>query len=70
MVEDVQAPADIFEGIVIHTRPLPGRHLFARHDEIAELRERGVVLRTLVDELAEQDSRPRPPAVAPAAMIV
>jgi hypothetical protein len=35
----------IFEGVIIHTRPVvPGRHLFASHEQIAELRERGVRL--------------------------
>jgi hypothetical protein len=32
---------DIFEGIIVHTIPLPGRHLFADADQISELRERG-----------------------------
>ena len=27
----------IFEGIVVHTRPLPGRHLFADHEQIVDL---------------------------------
>jgi uncharacterized protein YrrD len=35
---------DIFDGVIVHSRPLPGRHLFADVDQIAELRERGVVL--------------------------
>jgi uncharacterized protein YrrD len=35
---------DIFEGVIVHTRPLPGRHLFADVDQIAELREHGVLL--------------------------
>jgi uncharacterized protein YrrD len=35
---------DIFEGLVIHTEPLPGRHLLADADQVAELRERGVLL--------------------------
>ena len=26
---------DIFEGVIIHTLPLPGRHLYANHDQIA-----------------------------------
>ena len=42
---------DIFEGVVVHTLPLPGRHLFADVDQIAELRERGVVLSVGRDEL-------------------
>jgi hypothetical protein len=46
VVEHVVAdePMDIFEGLVVRTHPLPGRHLFADADQIAELRERGVVL--------------------------
>lgn len=35
---------DIFHGLIIHTLPLFGRHLFADADQIAELRERGVLL--------------------------
>ena len=62
VVERVEAPLGIFEGIVIHTRPLPGRHRFAGHDQIAELRERGVKLavdRAEVHELGEHDGRRR-----------
>jgi hypothetical protein len=44
VVEEVVAPGEIFEGIVVHTRPLPGRHVLAEHHQIAELHERGVVL--------------------------
>ena len=36
--------AGIFKGIIIHTAPLPGRHLMADVDQIAELHERGVLL--------------------------
>jgi hypothetical protein len=46
-----EGPAGIFEGIVIHTLPLPGRHLYAGHEQIAELRERGVVLSVSADDL-------------------
>jgi hypothetical protein len=35
---------DIFDGIVIHTLPLPGKHLFAGVDQVAEMHERGVLL--------------------------
>jgi hypothetical protein len=48
---------DIFEGIVVHTLPLPGRHLYASHEQIAELRERGVLLSTGVSELHELSRR-------------
>jgi uncharacterized protein YrrD len=44
---------DIFEGVTVHTLPLPGRHLFADVDQIAELYERGVVLSVGRDELHE-----------------
>jgi uncharacterized protein YrrD len=36
--------AGIFKGIVIHTAPLPGRHLVADVDQIDALHERGVLL--------------------------
>ena len=44
---------DIFEGVIVHSRPLDGRHCFADVDQIAELRERGVVLAVTRDELHE-----------------
>jgi uncharacterized protein YrrD len=44
---------DIFEGVIIHTLPLPGRHLYANHDQIAELREQGVMLSVHRDALRE-----------------
>jgi hypothetical protein len=44
----------IFEGIVIHAPPLlPGRHMYAGHEQIDELRERGVVLSVDAEQLAE-----------------
>ena len=65
----------IFEGLIIHTRPvLGGRHLFASHDQIAELREQGVRLAVrradlyALDESAGRRSReaggPEPPIEA------
>ena len=46
----------IFEGVIVHTRPVVGgRHLFASHDQIAELRERGVRLAVGRAELYELD---------------
>ena len=45
VVEHVMAVGGIFEGIIIHTYPLPGRHLYADAGQIAELRERGVLCR-------------------------
>jgi hypothetical protein len=53
VVERVITAGDIFEGILIHTRPLPGRHLIADHHQVAELHERGVVLAVGRDELRE-----------------
>lgn len=44
VVEHVMAVGGIFGGIIIHTYPLPGRHLYADAGQIAELRERGVLL--------------------------
>ena len=49
---------DIFEGVIVHTLPLPGRHLFADVDQIAELHERGVVLSVERDELHEPPDEP------------
>jgi hypothetical protein len=65
----------IFEGLIIHTLPVVGaRHLFASHDQIAELRERGVRLAAGRAELYEldgsagrrrrDDDRPEPPIEA------
>ncbi len=53
VVDQVMAdPASgIFEGLVVHTVPLPGRHVYADHGQIAELRERGVLLAVDGDEL-------------------
>ena len=44
----------IFDGIVIHTLPLPGRHLHALPDQIAEIHRRGVLLSVGADELPEE----------------
>jgi sporulation protein YlmC with PRC-barrel domain len=46
VVDEVMADpvSGIFEGLVVHTTPLPGRHVYADHTQIAELRERGVLL--------------------------
>ena len=51
VVADMQL--DIFEGVIVHTRPLPGSHLFADVDQIAELHERGVLLSVGRDDLHE-----------------
>ncbi|MCW2807266.1 MAG: hypothetical protein JWQ93_1221 [Marmoricola sp.] len=59
VVEHVQADLDldIFHGLIIHTKPLPGRHLYADADQIAELHERGVVLTVQEGELLEPSGR-------------
>ena len=46
VVEHVLADeaVDIFHGLVVHTEPLPGRDVYADADQIAALRERGVLL--------------------------
>ena len=48
---------DIFEGVIVHTLPLPGTHLYADVDQIAELHERGVVLSVEQDQLREPPER-------------
>jgi uncharacterized protein YrrD len=66
---------DIFEGVVVHTRPLPGKHLYADVEQIAELRERGVVLSVRREDLhvppdeanrkqREREERPESPLEA------
>jgi uncharacterized protein YrrD len=66
VVEDIvgDLSADVFDGILIHTTPLPGDHLVARNDQIEELRERGVLLR--VDRAALEPAREAPRAAAAA----
>ena len=49
---------DIFEGVIVHTLPLPGHHLFADVEQIAELHERGVLLAVERDELHEPPDEP------------
>jgi hypothetical protein len=51
------APTDIFEGLIVHTLPLPGRHLFADADQIASLHERGVLLSVDRDELHDPSQK-------------
>ncbi|MCW3065065.1 MAG: hypothetical protein JWN32_2237 [Solirubrobacterales bacterium] len=57
VVEHVMVAEGIFEGIVIHTHPLPGRHLYAAPDQIAEIRERGVVLAVERSDLHDPSDR-------------
>jgi hypothetical protein len=51
VVEHVMAYGGIFEGVIIHTSPLPGRHLYADDAQIAEIRERGILLSVHREEL-------------------
>jgi hypothetical protein len=59
VVEHVVADdvVDIFEGLVVHTLPLPGRHLFADADQIAGLHEHGVLLSVRGDELHDPEEQ-------------
>jgi hypothetical protein len=59
VVEQVMAVGGIFEGVVVHTYPLPGRHLYADAGQIAETRERGVVLSVPREELHDPANRRR-----------
>jgi hypothetical protein len=65
VVEHVMEVGGIFEGVIIHTHPLPGRHLCADVDQIAEIHERGVVLSVTKQELhaPEEGSRRGRPGV-------
>lgn len=65
VVEHVLADTDvdIFHGLVIHTKPLPGRHLYADADQIAELHERGVLLAVEEDDLPEPSASTARPSV-------
>jgi hypothetical protein len=53
-------PVDIFHGLIVHTLPLPGRHLVATAHQIAELRERGVLLSVDREDLHEATPAPPP----------
>ena len=48
---------DIFEGVIVHTQPLPGTHRYADADQIAELHERGVVLSVERGQLQDPPGR-------------
>jgi uncharacterized protein YrrD len=53
--------ADVFEGIVLRTGPLPAAHRFVDADLVAEIHERGVVLGVdseHVETLPEPSSNP------------
>jgi hypothetical protein len=62
VVDEVVADerVDVFHGIVVHTHPLPGRHLYADADQIAGLYERGVQLAVDADALSPPLGPPRP----------
>jgi hypothetical protein len=51
VVEHVIEVGGIFEGVIVHTHPLPGRHLYADAHQIAEIHARGVVLSVTEREL-------------------
>jgi hypothetical protein len=59
VVEEVLAepPGGIFEGVVVHTLPLPGRHRRALPDQISEIHRDGVLLSVGADELPEEGGR-------------
>jgi PRC-barrel domain len=44
VVEHVMDAGGIFEGVILHTYPLPGRHMYADANQIDEIHERGVIL--------------------------
>jgi PRC-barrel domain len=50
----IEPPSGIFEGVVVHTLPLPGRHLHALPDQIAEIHRCGVLLSVGADDLPEE----------------
>jgi hypothetical protein len=53
---------DLFHGLIIHTKPFPGRHLYADADQIAELHEGGVALAVEKGDLQEPSvASARPP---------
>jgi PRC-barrel domain protein len=59
VIDDVLADftLDIFEGVIVHTRPLPGKHRYADVDQIAKMHERGIVLSVARAELREPPDR-------------
>lgn len=56
---------DVFDGLIIDTRPLLGGHRFADAEQIEALYERGVVLRVGRDELHEPSDNPAAVRVTP-----
>jgi hypothetical protein len=64
VVEHVLADssADIFEGVIVHTLPLPGKHVVADVEQIAGMHERGVVLTVDGDDLHAPIEEPQQPS--------
>ena len=61
--------ADVFDGLIIDTRPGPGGHSFVDAPDVAELHEHGVVLAldaAAVRELPEPSANPAAVEVNPA----
>jgi hypothetical protein len=52
-----EGPNGIFEGLVVHTLPLPGHHRFADHAQVDAIYERGVRLKVGREELHELAGR-------------
>lgn len=48
-----EGPNGIFEGLIVHTLPLPGHHRFADYEQIDGLYERGAVLNVHREDLHE-----------------
>jgi hypothetical protein len=59
-VENVLAAPeeDIFDGVVVDTAPGPGGWRFADAEQVAEIHERGLVLRVSADQLHEPSENP------------
>jgi hypothetical protein len=58
VVERVMDDGRIFEGIIIHTYPLPGRHLYADANQVDEIHQRGVVLSVEREDLHDPRIEP------------
>jgi hypothetical protein len=59
VVEHVMHEGGIFEGLIIHTYPLPGRHLYADANQVGEIHERGVLLSVEGADLHDPRSEPK-----------
>lgn len=60
VVEHVVAdePVDVFHGVIVHTRPLPGQRRYAPAEQIAGLYEDAVKVSVARGELRDIDSDP------------